>query len=464
MQQPNEPSRTTVRPSGQEPTVRPSGSDPLDEARDPLNRSPLDRAETSSPTAGEAVRSSTSADAKPNASPSKTEPNSDTFAPKADEFSSSAAPIGLGSNTPVGAEPSTFQQWSSEHPESSRDDVYDESSGGMSGMLTQAGPWGGGLALAAVIGGLIFSWWRRRRAPRTPIARLRRAAQRAGLSTAAQRAVLAAMDTVPRKVGQAAGRSGSPWLPFLMVPLALLLRSQGRKGERAGDELLGELNLEQRSKDLARQASKMLEKKAPTLIREKAAAVDGGSSSGGPGFSPWLLAVPAVAGGGFYAYQRFVASNGDLDGSFDGYQTGPMRGVRDVMSREVETISPDATVADAARKLRDLNVGSLPVKEGERLIGVLTDRDITVRATAEGKDAKGTKVREAMSPEVAWVFEDETAQSAAHIMRQRQVRRLPVLDRNDKLVGIIALGDLAVELGNDAFAGETLEQISKPGR
>ena len=444
MQQPNEPSRTTVRPSGQ---------DPLNEAGEPLNRSPLDRAETPSTTNGEPTRSSTTADVTPSASARGTEPRPDAGSSKADEFTSSAAPVGEGSNTPVGAEPSSFQQWNAEHPEATRDDVYGESSGGMLGMMGQAGPWGGGLAVAAVIGGLIYSWWRRRQAQRTPIAQLRRAARQAGLS---------AMDTLPQKLGQAAGRSSSPWLPFLMVPVALLLRSQGNKGARASEELMGELKLDQKSKDLARQASKAVEKKAPTLIREKAAVVDSGS--GGAGLSPWMLAVPAIAGGGYYAYQRFAASNGRSDGGTDGYTSGPMRTVREVMSRDVETISPDSTLADAARKLRDLNVGSLPVKEGERLIGVLTDRDITVRATAEGKDAKGTKVREAMSAEVAWVFEDETAQSAANIMRQRQIRRLPVLDRNDKLVGIITLGDLAVELGNDAFAGETLEQISKPGR
>ncbi|MBA2446743.1 MAG: CBS domain-containing protein [Chloroflexi bacterium] len=142
----------------------------------------------------------------------------------------------------------------------------------------------------------------------------------------------------------------------------------------------------------------------------------------------------------------------------------PSRMVRDVMTRKPEVVSPDAKIAEVARKMRDLDVGALPVCDGERLLGMVTDRDISVRVTAEGKDPNETPVRQAMSAELTWVFEDETARSAATIMSQRQIRRLPVMDRNDKLVGIVALGDVARELGDDTLSGETLEQISKPNR
>jgi CBS domain-containing protein len=136
--------------------------------------------------------------------------------------------------------------------------------------------------------------------------------------------------------------------------------------------------------------------------------------------------------------------------------------VRDVMTRGVETAAPDATIVDVARRMRDLDVGSLPVCDGTRLIGIVTDRDLSVRATASGKDPNTTRVREVMSPEIAWVFDDEPADAAARVMRERQIRRLPVLDRSDRLVGVVALGDLATDLGDDKLKGSTLEDISQP--
>ena len=175
------------------------------------------------------------------------------------------------------------------------------------------------------------------------------------------------------------------------------------------------------------------------------------------------MAIPIL--GAAYAAYRQWAKFGSLGASMDaGSSWAAGKSVRDVMSRGAEVIKPDANVSEAARKMRDLDIGSLPVCDGDRLIGVLTDRDISVRATAEGKDPNATPVRQIMSPEVTWVFEDEPADKAASIMRQRQIRRLPVLDRKDKLVGIVALGDLATDLGDDRIKGQTLEEISQPGR
>lgn len=109
-----------------------------------------------------------------------------------------------------------------------------------------------------------------------------------------------------------------------------------------------------------------------------------------------------------------------------------------------------------------LDVGMLPVCTGDQLVGMLTDRDITVRATAQGRDPKTTKVHEVMTPEVLYVFEDDDVSEAAQVMTAQQIRRLVVLDQAKKLVGIVSLGDLAVHTGDTQQAGETLEGVSEP--
>jgi CBS domain-containing protein len=137
--------------------------------------------------------------------------------------------------------------------------------------------------------------------------------------------------------------------------------------------------------------------------------------------------------------------------------------IRDVMTRQPRVIQPDATVADAAAMMRRLNVGALPVCDGSRLIGMLTDRDITVRSTADGRDPHLTAVRDVMSPGVAWATEDDPVEEAARIMREHQIRRLPIVDDRHSLVGVISLGDLATNVDADAETGDTLERISEPG-
>ena len=138
-----------------------------------------------------------------------------------------------------------------------------------------------------------------------------------------------------------------------------------------------------------------------------------------------------------------------------------MQKLKDLMSRDVKVVSPDMSIQDAAKQMREGDFGMLPVGENDRMIGTITDRDIAMRAVAEGKDSS-TKVRDVMSEGISWVFEDETVEDAAKMMSQRQVRRLPVVDRNKRLVGIVALGDFAVESSEIRPAAEALAEISKP--
>lgn len=135
-----------------------------------------------------------------------------------------------------------------------------------------------------------------------------------------------------------------------------------------------------------------------------------------------------------------------------------------VMTRSVETVSPDATLQEAARKMKSLDVGPLPVCDGDRVVGMLTDRDITVRAVAEGRDPKTAKVREAMTDDLIYCWEDDDVNAAARLMADKQIRRLVVMNRQNKLAGIVSLGDLAVDTADTMRAGETLEGISKPAQ
>jgi len=138
--------------------------------------------------------------------------------------------------------------------------------------------------------------------------------------------------------------------------------------------------------------------------------------------------------------------------------------LREMMTRGVETTHPQDGLTEAAMKMRSLDVGSLPVVDGERLVGILTDRDITVRAVAEGRELATTLVDDVMTREVVFASEDQEVDEAARIMGQRQIRRLPVVDRDQRLVGIVSLADLAVDSPDRGTAGEALERISEPAK
>ena len=138
-----------------------------------------------------------------------------------------------------------------------------------------------------------------------------------------------------------------------------------------------------------------------------------------------------------------------------------MQKLKDLMSRDVKVISPDMSIREAAKQMRDGDFGMLPVGENDRMVGTISDRDIAIRAVAEGKGAD-TKVRDVMSEGIAWAYEDDSVEQAAKIMSERQVRRLPVVDRDERLVGIVALGDFSVESSEIRPASQALSEISKP--
>jgi CBS domain-containing protein len=133
------------------------------------------------------------------------------------------------------------------------------------------------------------------------------------------------------------------------------------------------------------------------------------------------------------------------------------------MTAGVECTTPSATLREAARMMRDLNIGPLPVcGDNDRLVGIITDRDIAIRAVAEGDDPDVTPVSAVMTPKIIYCYEDQDVDEAAHMMEGNQVRRLVVLNRDKRLVGIVSLGDLAVDTRDEQLAGHTLEAISEP--
>ena len=134
--------------------------------------------------------------------------------------------------------------------------------------------------------------------------------------------------------------------------------------------------------------------------------------------------------------------------------------VSECMTNDVRIVDPDETLQDAAQAMADIDAGILPVGEGDRLIGIITDRDIAVRGVGRGR-SPNTKVRDVMSPEVKYCFIDEEAEEVLENMAEIQVRRLPVLDRDKRLVGIISITDFA-GTGEAAHAGEALGDIARP--
>jgi CBS domain-containing protein len=138
--------------------------------------------------------------------------------------------------------------------------------------------------------------------------------------------------------------------------------------------------------------------------------------------------------------------------------------LKDVMTKNVEVIESSATIREAAQKMKTLDVGPLPVLEGHQLVGMITDRDITVRAIAEGRDPNTTKVKEVITTEMIYGFEDQDVQEAAKLMGEKQIRRLVVLDHEQRLVGIVSLGDLSVDTRDKKMAGEVLKKVSQPSQ
>jgi CBS domain-containing protein len=135
--------------------------------------------------------------------------------------------------------------------------------------------------------------------------------------------------------------------------------------------------------------------------------------------------------------------------------------VRDIMTRDPILTSPDDSIQEAARLMSEIDSGVLPVSENDRLVGLITDRDIVTRIVAAGKSPSQCTVREAMSPAIKYIYEDETEDDIARNMATLQIRRLPVLDRGKRLVGIVSLADLAVRQDGPA-AGHAVRNVSQP--
>ncbi|MGH8670339.1 MAG: CBS domain-containing protein [Burkholderiales bacterium] len=135
--------------------------------------------------------------------------------------------------------------------------------------------------------------------------------------------------------------------------------------------------------------------------------------------------------------------------------------VSEAMTREVRVATPGQSIRDVAKIMSEIDAGSVPVGENDRLVGMITDRDIAVRAVAAGK-GPDTPVREVMSEDVKYCFEDEDMDHVAKNMADIRVRRLPVVSRDKRLVGIVSLGDVALKEG-ERPAGKAVKGISKPG-
>ena len=136
--------------------------------------------------------------------------------------------------------------------------------------------------------------------------------------------------------------------------------------------------------------------------------------------------------------------------------------VKEAMTRDVRLVKSDQPISEAARLMAEFDIGAVPVEENDRLVGMITDRDIAVRAVAAGLGPQ-TAVREIMSREVKYCFDDQSIDEVTQNMGELRIRRLPVLTRDKRLIGILSLGDLAIDEGARDEAGEALGGISRPG-
>lgn len=136
---------------------------------------------------------------------------------------------------------------------------------------------------------------------------------------------------------------------------------------------------------------------------------------------------------------------------------------REIMTKNVEVGSPDMSLREAAQKMKSGDYGMLPIGENDRLVGSITDRDVAIRGVAEGKNVDSCKVRDIMTKGIHYCFEDEEVDAIANKFSKHQIRRLPVLNRDKRLVGILSLGDLSHSDADAQKVDKTLSQISEPG-
>jgi CBS domain-containing protein len=150
-----------------------------------------------------------------------------------------------------------------------------------------------------------------------------------------------------------------------------------------------------------------------------------------------------------------------MAGDTDGRYIPRMKKVRDIMTSDPRCVAPDTKISEAAKIMGELDIGALPICKNDRLAGMVTDRDIAVRAVAQGRDPTKTTVEETMTEGIVFIYDDEDVEAAARLFETRRIRRLPVLNRDKRMVGIISLGDLAVNAGV-GLGGEALKEVSEP--
>jgi CBS domain-containing protein len=137
--------------------------------------------------------------------------------------------------------------------------------------------------------------------------------------------------------------------------------------------------------------------------------------------------------------------------------------IRDIMSPSVEIVSPDCTLQEAALLMRQYNIGALPIHDGDdRLSGMITDRDVTVQAVASGVDANKATVKDYVTSPIVYCFDDQDTEEALRLMTEKRLRRLVVLNRQKRLVGIVSLGDIACRTAEESISGKALKEISRP--
>jgi CBS domain-containing protein len=325
-------------------------------------------------------------------------------------YTASGSPVGFGSNAPVGDEPGGYRSWESDIERS---------------PWSRYAAWLAPIGIGAASAGA-YAWWRKRQTRR-------------GRLQQVTRALAAAGGSVTPVVEAARERKRAWWLaPLAALPLALYVRSLDGKSR------LGE-------------ATSALPNGSITGRLPSVSLPAPGSIEPPP---LWTLAVPilgAAAGAAWFAARgRWPARSGGT--------RSETRRLRDVMTRDVQVVRPEATVFEAASLMKRLDVGALPVCDGRRLQGMLTDRDVVVRSVADSRDPQLATAREAMTEEVIYAFEDDSVEKGAELMRKHRIRRLPIVSREKNLVGIVSLGDLAVDAGDDRMSGETLERVSEPAQ
>jgi CBS domain-containing protein len=142
---------------------------------------------------------------------------------------------------------------------------------------------------------------------------------------------------------------------------------------------------------------------------------------------------------------------------------GEFMQVKDIMTRDVQTVSPETSVLEAARKMKSFDIGCLPVCKNKRCVGIFTDRDIVIRAVAEGRDLQKTPVSDIMTSNIVYCSEDDDISTVIKLMEDKQLRRILVLDENRYTIGVCSVGDVALDSGDLQLAGEVMHEVARHG-